>query len=1448
MKHFVITTITLFIFYNTSKAQFNSQYCTYTVNDDFTYSLNVATINLSNTSQWTGSSSLTWTSQWNFGDNTTGSGQTTSHTYATPGTYTITLVSKVADLFGYCADTIRKQVTILSYPCTVNNANFTHSENHRTATLINTSTENPQFNYSYLWRFGDGVTAVADTVTHTYTADSNYTAWLIQTATNSVDNNVVCVDSQGYTIAAKDWCAAITPQVSIAYQTGQQITFKASFSSSGFNTADHYWDFGDTTTLADTAHTTNAYPYAGYLYSYDDTFTVSMNVYAVHTGSSPCFYNNVSTQAVINGYWRCDSLHASFNPSITDNNVSFTNTSQFVTAPTYYWNFGDGSVASTANPTHTYASLGTYNVMLVISYPTYVNCTDTFIQQIVIQQYGFSPGQGSLHTIDDGFLNYGTNYAVLDQIPGGGTALQGLEATYEFWYYNCPSLTTTGTIFQTQRSGNFGALRKDNSTNTTNFFVKVNAGTQYTMQGLPGLINNGWHHMAVEIHKKEYTSSCAGGAGNQAEVSLYYDGILSSTFSSTGMCFALSNYDLNIGTSVYLDEFIVTKGLKYNGVNFTPATTNATPGANILAIYHFNTAQDSIQDTRSLFFNSANGTFDLLSKDASGQVNAEEVLGVNNMIIAGHGHADRDSVCIGDTINFGFGSNVYLNPVAGIEMITATKAIVTVADTTVFIGAYIIDDLTCMQIYDTLLLHVFPAPAGNAGADTAVCQGAVVQLHAIGGVAYNWYPSAFLNNPGIDTPLANMPLTENFICVITDSNGCLNTDTVQVKVNLPPVINIDEQNSDTLLCNQQQAYVRIDSSTTSSGNIAWNVSNPISSDAYGISYWLDSTNLVIALLTDTNQCSSSDSIMIHALITPTLSGNYNDTTVCAGSAILLQSTTSADINFWDNSVADSTLIYPLASNLHTLAASNNYTTNQYPFIIACTVRDTFMLNVLPLPILLPTADTAICAGYGIQLYIQTNNTISWNGGYVNGQIVLPDSTVMFMVSISDSNNCISADSFVVNVLANPAITPLNDTIICKGNAVQFTETYPGNIAWANGYINGQFVTPITTTQYFVAVTDTNGCTSSDTATVQVIQPVTDTVPVQICSGQSYFAGGSNQVQSGYYNDTLTSATGCDSIITINLTVYPLATSAVNAEVCAGSNYLFAGLQLNIDGIYSDTLTTANGCDSIVTLTLTISPLPVLTFALPDSICNNATAITLAGTPIGGTYTGTGVNATTFEPVNALSGTNYIIYNYTDSNGCNNSIADTIIVTVCRDTNCHALYTLYPDTTTPHNWFALNQATGAAPVTYLWSWGDSTSTAGSTPSHTYSSAANYNVCLSIADANGCADTYCDSSTYIYKNEEEIIQINCVMELPNGINDADNTTATTIYPNPATETLFIATNGEVITEVNIYNSTGSLAIGTGTLVSNSIDVSKLAPGIYIAQIKTTQNIVHKRWIKN
>src|SRR5439155_8097300 len=104
-----------------------------------------------------------------------------------------------------------------------------------------------------------------------------------------------------------------------------------------------------------------------------------------------------------------------------------------------------------------------------------------------------------------------------------------------------------------------------------------------------------------------------------------------------------------------------------------------------------------------------------------------------------------------------------------------------------------------------------------------------------------------------------------------------------------------------------------------------------------------------------------------------------------------------------------------------------------------------------------------------------------------------------------------------------------------------------------------------------------GCDSVITTNLTVLANTSSTANISICDGQSYFAGGAFQTQSGIYLDTLINATGCDSVITTNLFVIPNSSFTQNISICFGDSIFVGGAWQKQNGNYIDHYTNYLGC-------------------------------------------------------------------------------------------------------------------------------------------------------------------------------------------------------------------------------------------------------------------------------
>ncbi|NBO87616.1 MAG: hypothetical protein EBV00_05700, partial [Burkholderiaceae bacterium] len=113
---------------------------------------------------------------------------------------------------------------------------------------------------------------------------------------------------------------------------------------------------------------------------------------------------------------------------------------------------------------------------------------------------------------------------------------------------------------------------------------------------------------------------------------------------------------------------------------------------------------------------------------------------------------------------------------------------------------------------------------------------------------------------------------------------------------------------------------------------------------------------------------------------------------------------------------------------------------------------------------------------------------------------------------------------------------------------------------------------------------------------------------------TYTFGSQSITTGGTYTRTLVAANGCDSIISLTLQVIIISNTNLNAEICQGSSYIFGNQNITTSGTYTLNLTNTIGCDSVVTLDLLVNP----TYA--QSIQANI--------PFGNSYAFNGQNLTT----------------------------------------------------------------------------------------------------------------------------------------------------------------------------------------------------------------------------
>lgn len=128
----------------------------------------------------------------------------------------------------------------------------------------------------------------------------------------------------------------------------------------------------------------------------------------------------------------------------------------------------------------------------------------------------------------------------------------------------------------------------------------------------------------------------------------------------------------------------------------------------------------------------------------------------------------------------------------------------------------------------------------------------------------------------------------------------------------------------------------------------------------------------------------------------------------------------------------------------------------------------------------------------------------------------------------------------------------------------------------------------------------SGCDSIRILILTVNPVYNRIIPASLCEGEVYSANGFNESVTGTYLRNLKTVDGCDSILTLVLTVHPVYHHTFRASVCQGEMYTGNGFRESIAGTYTRNLQSVAGCDSIVTLVLTVNP--VYNDTIRASIC------------------------------------------------------------------------------------------------------------------------------------------------------------------------------------------------------------------------------------------------------
>lgn len=421
-------------------------------------------------------------------------------------------------------------------------------------------------------------------------------------------------------------------------------------------------------------------------------------------------------------------------------------------------------------------------------------------------------------------------------------------------------------------------------------------------------------------------------------------------------------------------------------------------------------------------------------------------------------------------------------------------------------------------------------------------------------------------------------------------------------------------------------------------------------------------------------CTDADTIAVNITSAPVVDLG-SDITICAGESVILNAENPGADYLWNTGAITQTI---------TVTESGNYgvlVTN----IGGCTSDDMIHITVQELPIINLGVDAVICEGESLLLDAgNAGATYNWNTGATT-QTILVDEAGTYMVEVTNAFSCTAADTILVNIAPVPVVELGDDITICADEFVTLdAENVGAEFLWSTGATT-QIITVNATGNYYVQVTNDNGCVSNDMIhiTVHDLPIINLGADTGICAGETLLldagnsgsdflwnTGATTQVISidgeGNYFVQVTNISGCAFSDSIHVEGYPEVAIELGDEIfiCEGESVTLDALnpdaaylwntgattqtiEVATTGNYSVVVTNVSGCNNSDTVSIVVNPMPFVDLGTTLIFCPEEIAL-LDAENSGSNYLWT-TGETTQEIIAAISGTYGVLI--TNTYGC-----------------------------------------------------------------------------------------------------------------------------------------------------------------------------------------------------
>lgn len=682
----------------------------------------------------------------------------------------------------------------------------------------------------------------------------------------------------------------------------------------------------------------------------------------------------------------------------------------------------------------------------------------------------------------------------------------------------------------------------------------------------------------------------------------------------------------------------------------------------------------------------------------------------------------------------------------------------------------------------------------------------------VGPFTYDW-------SPIVGTTATITGLSAGAYSLIVTDNSDMSTATANVTITQPPLLTVGL--SGAVQCTGSCSTLNpLVSGGTPPYTYSW------TGGIFGPSptVCLATSTTYTVTITDANGCIATDFDTVFVYATPVVTSN--SPTICSGLTATLTGG-GASTYLWSTGAAvNSIIVSPASTTTYTVTGTSG----------GCTATAVSTVTVVPLPVVTASSST-VCSGDTAFVNYSGATTYTWTAGlwaYSGGTAYsIPSTTTTYTIT-GTTSGCVGTTTATVTVVPSVIVTLPSSYFVCSGGAVCMSASATGGAiayswspvtALSASTIANPCSAPIVTTTYTVAAAN-GSCVGTATTTVIVNGPIT----------------------SGITSTNTTGCGICDGTATLSPSggtppYFPSWGGMTITGICPGT--------------YVGTITDAAGCTITDSTTIFTNNDVIANFTMvPDSTdpynffaFNTSTGGGLSyswywadGSPDPGT-----ANPSHYYP--AL-GTYNICLTVSNALCGADTLCEDLVVTGVS-TPCNALFNIADDTINPdpNAHYVYNLSYGAT-LSYLWDFGDGTTSTLATPSHVYASTGPYLLCLSIDNGSGCTDMFCDSliSADSLNRSSGIMQLT-VYDVPTfysvatGINNAIAAENVKVAPNPFNETTIFTVNTNEIYSFELTDVLGKKVRSKTGISEKQFEISRngLENGIYFYKIYTFESVI-------